>query len=265
MKNCIVVTVWLMMMAFTLGAGIAQAQERSDASQSARVRVLASDGVKEVMNELLPKCERAIGRPIDIQFNTSAVLKQRIDDGEAFDVAILTAGLIDDLIKKGKIAADTRSSAGRALIGVGVRSGTSKPDISTAEALKRVLLSAKSITYNQNGASRAVMEKIYNRLGIAAMDIEPKIMLQTVPGGPQESVAQGKAELVIALVSEILPVQGLDLLGTVPVELGPYIPFAGGVRTDSQNADASKALLKFISGPEAAPTFKAKGMDFADQ
>ena len=233
---------------------------REARAQSSAVRVLSSNGIKAVMEELLPQCERAIGHPIEIQFNSAAVLKQKIDAGEAFDVAILTPVLIDDLIQQGKISTGTRSDIARAGIGIAVRAGARKPDISTPAALKEALLHAKSITYARVGASRTYIEKMYERLGIADA-VRGKIILQDASGRPQTSVAEGAAEMVITLISEILPVPGIELVGPLPAELQTYITLAAGVGAHAHNAEAAQALIRFLTGPAAAPTFKAKGME----
>src|ERR1041384_2069581 len=115
-------------------------------AQSNGLRVMASNGVKGVIDELRAQCEKAIGRPLAIDFNTSASVKQRIQSGEAFDVAILTTEVIDDLIKSGKLAAAGRADIARSGIGFGVRAGAKRPDLSTPEAVKKAMLNAKSIT-----------------------------------------------------------------------------------------------------------------------
>jgi molybdate transport system substrate-binding protein len=212
------------------------------------------------MKELLPQCERAIGYPIDIQFNRSAILRQKVETGEAFDIAIIQEAMIDDLIKEGNIARETRSDVGRTGIGIGVRKGAPKRDISTTAGLKQVLLNAKSITYAPDSVSRIYIDKIYERLGIVN-EVRSKIIFQKEPGRPLASVAEGNSELVIILVSEILAFPGVDLLGPLPTELQNYIVYAAGVGTQSHNAAAAKAVIKFISGPAVAQTFKAKGFE----
>ena len=152
---------WIVAGLAALNIGFLFLFPRQARAQSAAVRVFSSNGIKAVMEELLPQCERAIGHTIEIQFNSAAVLKQKIDAGEAFDVAILTPALIDELIQQGKIAPGTRSDIARSGIGIGVRAGAPKPDISTPAALKQALLHAKSITYARVGASRTYIEKMY--------------------------------------------------------------------------------------------------------
>src|SRR5437870_11339001 len=146
------------------------------AAEGTAVRVLVSNGMKAAMEELQPQCERAIGRPLALEFHSTAAVKKQIEAGEGFDVAIITAEAIDDLIKEGKVAAGTHAESVRSELGIGIRAGASKPDIRTAEALKRTLLDAKSITYPEDGASRGYIEKMFERMGIAA-DVKPGIIL----------------------------------------------------------------------------------------
>jgi molybdate transport system substrate-binding protein len=233
---------------------------RGVAAQAAHVNALVSNGVKAVIDELRPQCERAVGHPIDIEFNTSAALKQKIEAGDPFDFTILTTPLIDELTKEGKIEAGSRVDLARAGIGVGIRAGAPKPDISTPGAMKQTLLNAKAISYAAQGASRVYTEKMFDSLGIADQ-LKPKIILEERPGQPQIDVAEGKADLVMTLVSEILPVHGIELLGPLPAEFQHYISLAGGVGANAHDPETAKAVLKFLSGPEAAPVFKAKGME----
>src|SRR5438445_158048 len=114
--------------------------------------------------------------PLALQFNSTASVKKKIEAGEGFDVAIITSEAIDDLIKEGKIAAGTHAELVRSELGIGIRAGASKPDIRTAEALKRTLLDAKSITYPEDGASRGYIEKMFERMGISA-DVNREIIL----------------------------------------------------------------------------------------
>jgi molybdate transport system substrate-binding protein len=230
------------------------------AAQGPAVRVLVSNGMKAAMEDLQPRCERAIGHPLALQFNSTASLKKKIEAGERFDVAIITTEAIDDLIKQGKLAGGSRADLGRSQLGIGIRSGAAKPDIHTSEALKRTLLDAKSITYPQDGASRGYIEKMFERLGIAA-DVKPRIILAQGSGPATESVAAGKAALVITLFSEIVPIHGVEILGPLPGEFRYDIRFAAAASATTENVKAAKALIAFLTGPEAAPAFKAKGVE----
>jgi molybdate transport system substrate-binding protein len=242
--------------------GLAFALTPRAAAQAPPIRVLVSNGVRAVVEDLQPQCEKAIGHPIAIEFGAAALLKQKVDAGEQFDVALLTTEVTDELIKEGKIPADSSADLGRAGVGLGVRSLTPKPDISTSEAMKRTLLKAKSITYAKDGAARVLIERIFDRLGITN-EIKPKIMLQTVPGRPQTAVADGQAELVLTLVSEILPVKGIELVGPVPKELQSYVSFRGGIIANTKNVEASRAVVKFFTSSKATPAYKARGLEQA--
>jgi len=212
------------------------------------------------MEELQPQCERAVGHLLALQFHSTAAVKKQIEAGEGFDVAIITVEAIDDLIKEGKIAAGTRAALVRSELGIGIRAGAAKPDIHTTEALKRTLREAKSITYPEDGASRGYIEKMFERLGIAA-DVKPKIILAQGSGPATESVAAGKAALVITLFSEIVPIHGVEILGPLPGEFRYDIRFAAAASALAKNAEVAKALIHFLAGPKAVATFKAKGLE----
>jgi molybdate transport system substrate-binding protein len=229
-------------------------------AQGTELLVVVSDGMKPSVEELVPQIEHSIGHKLTTQFNSSKVLKDKIQSGEPFDAAILTSDVIDDLIKQGKIAASTRTDIARTGMGVGIRAGAPKPDVSTPEALKRTLLSAKSITFNPSGASAPHVYDIFQRLGIAE-NVKSKLMLDADPGRPQMNVADGKADIVITLIPEIKFFKGVELAGPVPADLQSYINFAAGVATNSHNAVAANALIKFITSPAAAPTLKAKALE----
>jgi len=242
----------------TIGFLFAFAQ--GTAAQTAEIRILASNGVKAVLEEILPQGERAIGHPLATQFNTTAALKDRIEGGEGFDVAILTSEVIDDLIHEGKIAGNTRAEVSRTGVGIGIRAGAPKPDIRTPEAVKRILLNAKSITYGDKGASRPSITRMLERLGISR-DVQAKTFLVQQSEESTARVAEGRTELVITLISEILPVHGIELLGPLPPEFQNYISFAAGASAGGKNTEAARALIKFLTGPTAAPIFKARGME----
>jgi len=229
-------------------------------AQPASIRVLVSNGVRAVVEDLQPQCEKTIGHPLAIEYSAAALLKQNVDAGEQFDVAFLTTEVTDELIKEGKVTAESRVDLGRVGVGIGIRAGAPKPDISSPDALKRTLLNAKSITYAKDGAARKLIEKIYDRLGITN-EVQPKIMLQSVPGRPQTAVADGQAEMVMTLISEILPVKEVELVGPVPKELQSYVSFRGGVSADTKNAEASRAVVKFFTSSKAAAAYRARGLE----
>ncbi len=247
-------------MAMTIVGIICLFAEGSAAQAPPAVRIVASNGVQGALKDLIPQCERAIGHPLAVEFGTTASIKPRIEGGESFDVTFLTSDAIDALIKEGKLAADSRANAARVGIGVGIRSGAAKPDVSTAEALKKTLLNAKSITYAQAGASRPVIDKMLGSMGIADA-LKSKTLL--LPGAEETTAAVvgGKADLLLTLISEIVSAKGMELAGPFPKEFQTYVAFAAGVSANAKNAEAAKAAVKFLTGPKAAAAYKAKGME----
>ena len=226
---------------------------------AAEIKVLSGTGSRAVVEELARQFERASGHKLTIRFEGNAELKRKIEAGETFDVAILNPPVIDDLIKQGKVVAQTRADIGRAGVGVGVRAGARKPDISSVEAFKRALRDAKSVAFAKEGASGIHFMAVLARLGIAE-EIKPK--LRPMPAlDSVEVVARGEAEMVVVVLPRILVVPGVELVGPIPAELQTSIGTTAGVGIAAKEPDAAKALIKFFTGPAAAPVLKAKGME----
>jgi molybdate transport system substrate-binding protein len=244
----------------TLCAGLLSLFALRTPAQTPDLHVMISDGMKTVVEELTPQIEHATGRKLAAQFNSSKNLRDKIQAGEPFDAAILTSDVLDDLIKQGKIAPAGRAEISRTGMGVGVRAGAPKPDISTPEGLKRTFLAAKSISFNPTGASAAPTYNIFARLGITDA-VKPRLILDAEAGRPQMNVAGGKAELVISLIPEIKFFPGVDLVGPIPSDLQSYINFAAGIATNAQDKEGAKKLIEFITGPAVVPVLKAKGME----
>jgi molybdate transport system substrate-binding protein len=232
---------------------------RGVAAQTSEVRVLASNGIKAVVEDLLPQSEHAIGHTMSVQYRPTAALKQEIDAGEPFDVVIVTVESIAELSKEGKTVGGDGTPISRAGVGIGIRKGAARPDISTPEALKRALLGAKAIAYGPTGASTPYITRMLDTLGIAAT-MKAKTLLFATSDGTNAAVAEGKADFGITLVSEILPVKSLELLGPFPAEFQGYVRFSAAVSANAKNPEAAGALIKFLAGPEALPSIKARGM-----
>ena len=229
-------------------------------AQQAPVRVMTSNGFKAVLEELRPQIEREIGRPLAIEYSSSTGLKQKMDAGQTFDVAIVTTELMDTLVKEHKIAAGTSVALAKSGVGVGIRKGAPKPDIRTSEAMKKTLLGAKSVTYAEDGASRVYVERMFERMGIAA-PMKAKTVLEQGSGRATARVAEGQSEMVLTLASEILPVAGIELVGPLPAEYQQYVSFSAGVGAGAGTNNTARALIKFFASPSVAPVLKAKGME----
>jgi molybdate transport system substrate-binding protein len=227
-------------------------------AQGHAVRVLISNGFRAVFDELAPACERSIGHNVTAQSGTSTSLIEKVNSGEPFDVAIMTTEAMESLAKAGKVAA--RTPLGRSGIGIGTRAGARKPDIGNAEALKKTFLAANSVTYAGDGASRPHIDRMMMTLGIADV-MTKKTLLEQGSVRAAAKVASGDAELLITLVSEILPAPGVELVGPLPMQFQNYVSFAGAAGVKSDNAAAGKSLMSCLSGPHVAATLKAKGME----
>ena len=177
---------------------------RKAGAQDSELRVMCSDGMEAaVTRDLTPGIEHArLGANLSLNSILLRGPVGKIDAGEPFDVAILATANIDDLIKRGKIAADSRVEIGRAGIGIGIRAGAPKPDVSTPEAMKRTLLKAKSVTFNSTGATAALIYKMFDQLGISD-DMKPKIVADPVSGSGQKRVADGKVDMILILIPEV--------------------------------------------------------------
>ena len=228
-------------------------------AQAADIKVLSGNGARAAVSELGSQFERASGHKVTIQFEVNPEVKRKIEAGESFDVAILNPPVLDDLIKQGKIAPDTRAAIGRSGIGVAVREGEAKPDISSVAAFKRTLLNARSVAYPGEGASGRYFVGLVDRLGIAA-EMKPK--MRPLPAAYNvEAVARGEVELVVVVASRISGVPGVHLVGRIPQELQTWIGFTGGVASGAREPEAARELLKFFTAPAAASVLKAAGVE----
>ena len=239
-------------------SGCGTTQEAA-APPAAAVRVFSSNAVKGLLDDLQPQIERAIGRPLSIDFSTSTALKGKIEHGEPFDVAILVPALLDELAKQGHLVAESQVNLVRTGVGVGSREGTPKADVSTPDALKRTLLSAKSVAFTAEGQSRPTIEAAFEKLAIADA-MRPKVMLVGPAGGPV-AVAKGEAELVVTLTSEIIPVPGVQLLGPFPPELQNYVTIGAARSTHAKDPEAADSFLRQLTGSTLTTALDAHGME----
>lgn len=231
----------------------------SGMTRAAEINVFSSNGLKTVVEELAPQFEKATQHKLTVRFAPAAELKREIEKGAAFDLAILTAAAIDDLVRRGKLSSATRADVAKSGAGVAIRKGAPRPDLSNAEAFKRSLVAAKSVAYVGTGATGANMKKIFEGFGIAA---EMKAKTRVLSGiSAPEAVAKGEAELGFTQISEILQVAGAELAGPLPAEVQVYTVFSAAVGTGARDAAAAEAFLKFLTAPAASSVIKAKGME----
>lgn len=228
------------------------------AAQAADIKVLSGNGARAAIAELGARYERESGHKVTIDFAVNPEVRKRIQGGEAFDVAILNPPVLDALIKEGKVRADTRTVIGRAGIGVAVREGAPKPDISTVPAFKQALLSAKSVAYPGEGASGKYFVSVVERLGIRD-EMKPK--MRPMPAEYNvEVVATGEVDMVVVVASRIAGVRGVQLVGGIPQELQTWIGFTAGVASGAKETEAARAMLRSFTTPAAAEVLRAAGV-----
>jgi len=225
---------------------------------AAEIKVWAARALVTVLAEVGPRFERDTGHRLDVSSGLPPDFERRAGAGEPFDILITGSSAVDRWIQEGSILAETRTEIARSGIGVAVRAGARKPDITSIEAFKRALLEAKSIAYLKVG-SGLYLEGLSERLGIAGA-IQSKV---TRPESDIvcELVARGEVELGIVVVTQILTTPGVELVGPLPPEIQSYVAFAGGVSVSSRARDAAGELLKFLAAPEAVAVIRAQGME----
>jgi molybdate transport system substrate-binding protein len=245
---------------FRVAAVAAAIAATATSVRAADIRLICSNGFHAVIEELGPQYERATGHKLIVRYGLAAVLLKDIEGGEAFDLTILAPPQIEALTKQGKIAAESRTVLARSGIGVMVREGAPKPDISTVDAFKRTLLAAKSIAYPPQGQSGIYLVGLIERLGLTAA-VKPKMM--PIASGPMtgETVARGEAEIGITPIGELLSVKGVALVGPLPAEVQNYIVQTAGVSATAAQGAAARDFLKFLTAPSNTHVIVEKGME----
>jgi molybdate transport system substrate-binding protein len=231
-------------------------------ASAAEIRVLALQSPQIVINEVRADFERRTGHKITQLLNRTDMppeAKRRIDSGEAFDVAFVLPTMMDLLILQGKVVPGTRTHFLRVGIGVAVRAGAVKPDISSVDAFKRALLNAKSIAYLQGGASGPYLATLIERLGISA-ELRAKTTRpeMDIVG---DLVARGEADVGVTAISTLMATPGVDVVGPLPPEIQSYVYFEAGIGTNAMATDAATELVKFLTEISTSRVLKAKGME----
>jgi molybdate transport system substrate-binding protein len=229
---------------------------------AAEIKVLTAGAFKQVVVALVPEFEKQTGHKVVVDNGTVGQLTKRIDDGESFDVLFISPGAINELTKKGKIVEGSSVPLARVGVGVMVKAGASKPDVSTVDAFKKALLDAKSVAYidpASGGSSGIYVAGLLDKLGIADQ-VKPKAKLKK-GGYVADLIKSGEAELGIHQISEIVPVKEVTFVGPLPAEIQNYTTYAGGLGSAAKDPEAAKTLLKAFTGPSAAELLKSKGME----
>lgn len=224
-------------------------------AHAAEIHVMSSMSLKEAYLELVPQFEKESGHKVVTAWVGSADIMKRMRAGEATDLVIMAANAIDELAKEGSIAKGSRVDLVKSSIGVAVRAGAPKPDLTSGETLKRTLLAAKSIGFS-SGPSGVYLARVLKGWGVP----EDRLV-QTPPGAPVgEVIARGEVEIGFQQVSELLPVKGIDFVGPLPADLQLVTVFSAGTHAASKESQAAKELTRFLTSPAAAPVMKKKGL-----
>jgi len=226
-------------------------------AEAAEITVLSTVGMQPATTELIAQFERASGHKIVVTYGLAAVLKNQFLEGKPADVLILTSPIVEDLAGQGKVVPGSKVDVARSGVGIGVKAGAPRPDIGTPDALKRAVLAAKSVGFSKEGASGVAFAKVLERLGIAEQ-VRAKYKDTGIKAG--EMLVSGDIELGAAQVPELMAVPGVDVVGPLPAELQTVTVFSVGLAAEAKEADAAQALIRFLSGPAAAPVYKAKGL-----
>src|SRR5438445_4161682 len=234
---------------------------RADADE---IRVMTSGAFTAALRELTAQFERATKNKVETTYgasmgNTPDSIPSRLQRGEAADVVILAGQALDDLIALGQVAAGSRVDLARSAIGMAVRAGAPKPDISSVDALKRTLLEAKSIAYSASVSGQYLSTELFPRLGIADRIMGKSKRIEGERVGAV--VARGDAEIGFQQISELLPVPGIDYVGPLPPEVQKVTVFSAGIGARAKHPDAARALILFLASPAATPAVRKSGLD----
>jgi molybdate transport system substrate-binding protein len=244
--------------------GVGTAVWLGGAAGAAEVRVMISGGLTAAYNALVPEFERVTGNKVITAYGpsmgtTTNAIPMRLERGEPADVLILVGYALGDLIKQGKVVPDSRVDLVNSKIGIAVKSGALRPDISSADALKRALLAAKTVAYSDSASGVYISTEMFGKLGIAD---EMKDKARKIPATPVgEIVARGDAEIGFQQIAELKPVAGIDIIGPLPDDLQKVTVFSAGIASVSKEPEAGKALIKFLASPAARAVIVNSGLE----
>lgn len=231
----------------------------SSAADAAEIKLLASGATKEACLDLIPAFEKSSGHKVVATWAGTVDIKKRMAAGDVYDVVIVAAPEVDAFIAQGKIAQGSRTDLMKSSVGIAIRAGTAKPDIGSSEALKKTLLTAKSIGYS-TGPSGVYMASLFERMGIAD---QLKLKLKQVPPGERigNVIAKGEAEIGFQQVSELIHEPGIEYLGPLPADVNKVTVFAAGIHSGSPDTTGAKALIQYLTSPAASQTIRQHGME----
>jgi molybdate transport system substrate-binding protein len=223
------------------------------------VRVLSTLALKGAVARLAGAYQAASGVRIDAGFAPTLALLERLPGGEAADLVILTREGLDEMIGEGRVARNTAVDLARSYVGVAVKAGAAHPDIATEAALRAALLGARAVAYSRLGASGILFAQLIERFGIAA-EINARAVIISM-GFTAEMLVSGEADLAIQQVSELKQIDGIEVVGPIPLNLQTPAVFSAGRTATSQRADAADHLLRYLSSAAVAPVLRETGLE----
>ena len=231
-------------------------------ASAAEIYVVAAGAVEEPFEALTAEFSKQTGHKVHSIFGPVGGLQAKLKGGEKADVIVLSTAAMDALDKAGSLVAGTRADIGHAVVGIGVKPGAAKPDISSPDALKKSLLAARTIAYTNpaaGGTAGIYLTGLLDRLGIAD-EIKKKALLEASGSAVAAAVANGAAEVGISFTSELMPNKQVAVVGTIPESIGLTVTYAGAVARESKEGDAARALITYLTTPAAREHFKAAGL-----
>ena len=250
--------------AFRAGAALVVAIFAAHAAAADEITVICSGGFSTALRELAPQFERVSGHKLNLGWGPSLgtthdAIPMRFQRGESMDVLIMVGAALGELAKEGKVVEGSRVDLARSLIGMVVRKGAPKPDISSVEALERTLLAAKSIAYSDSASGVYIEKEMIPRLGIAEQLKGKARMIPAEPVG--KVVARGEAELGFQQLSELKAVEGIDIVGLIPGDAQKVTVFSAGISASSAQPEAAKSLLAWLTSDKARATITRTGLE----
>ena len=237
------------------------------AARAATIKVVTSGAFTAAYLELVPEFESATHNRLVTEFGPSMgtthnAIPIRLERGEAIDVVIMAGPALANLIEQGKVKADSRVDLVQSRIGMAVKAGAPKPDISTIDALKRTLLEAKSIAYSDSASGVYLSTELFPKLGVAEKIKDKTRKIEADPVGGV--VATGAVEIGFQQISELRPVKGIDIVGELPVGAQKVTVFAAGIPLSAKNPEAAKRLIQWLASPAAYSAIKKSGLEPAE-
>jgi molybdate transport system substrate-binding protein len=228
-------------------------------AQAAEIKLLASGAMKEIITELLPEFEKSSGHKVAATWTGTVNIVKQVGSGEVFDLVVVGAPEVEKFIAEGKFARSSRTDLARSGVGLAVKAGAARPDISTPDAVKKALLNAKAVAYS-TGPSGVYVRALFDKLGVAS-EVVPKSKT-TAPGSRVgDYLIRGEADLGFQQISELMHEHGIDFLGPLPAEIQNYTVYSSGISSAAKEPDAARALQAVLRAASASAAYKKNGME----